>query len=176
MKANNEKTIWTIGHSTRSYPDFVSLLKQAEIRMLVDVRAFPGSRKYPQFNSSELEQSLHVDGIQYKHMPELGGRRKPKPDSHNTEWRNESFRGYADYMETEEFVKAIVALEALAVNTHVAYMCSESVWWRCHRALISDSLKIRGWLVLHILEKGKIQEHPFTTPARDRQGKIFPGL
>jgi uncharacterized protein (DUF488 family) len=111
---------------------FVGLLHHYSIQLLVDVRSFPGSRKYPQFNKEALELAIPENGIEYIHMKELGGRRKVDPNSKNTAWRHEAFRGYADYMETEAFQKGIEELEALASKKATAYMCSEAVWWRCH--------------------------------------------
>ena len=140
--------IWTIGHSTRTIDEFISLLKENEIKLLVDVRAWPGSKRYPQFNKDALAESLNAHGIRYEHFPELGGKRKSKPDSRNTAWRNASFRGYADYMETEQFQKGIERLartSAAAKPCPTAIMCAEAVWWRCHRSLIADYLKSRGW-------------------------------
>ncbi len=133
----------------------------------------PGSNKYPQFNQSALERSLHEAGIQYKHFPDLGGRRRPRPDSINTAWRSKAFMGYADYMETAPFKAAIGELQELALHTRVAYMCSEAVWWRCHRSLVSDYLKVRGWKVLHIMDVNKAAEHPYTSPAKVVQGNLF---
>jgi uncharacterized protein (DUF488 family) len=167
------KEIWTIGHSTRSEQEFLEILKSWQIQELVDVRTLPGSRRYPHFNQENLSRSLGDIGINYRHAPELGGRRKPRPDSSNTAWRNNSFRGYADYMETPEFINAIAQLEELALKTRVAYMCSEAVWWKCHRALISDTLKTKGWKVLHIADNTRVQEHPYTSPAREAQGRLF---
>jgi uncharacterized protein (DUF488 family) len=164
--------IWTIGHSTRSIDTFISLLKANEIKVLVDVRTWPGSKRYPQFNKEKLLDSLGKAGIRYEHFPELGGRRKAKPDSKNTAWRNESFRGYADYMETEEFdkgVKRILDLAAEAGPTSI--MCAEAVWWRCHRSLISDYLKARDIEVLHIVDANKTEPHPYTSAARIVDGK-----
>jgi uncharacterized protein (DUF488 family) len=159
--------IWTIGHSTRSIDDFTSLLKKNEIKLLADVRSSPGSKRYPQFNKESVEKSLTAHGIRYEHFPELGGRRKPKPDSRNTTWRNASFRGYADHMDTEEFRKGVERLLDFAREAGpAAMMCAEAVWWRCHRALISDFLKVRGVEVLHILDANKIEPHPFTSAAR----------
>jgi uncharacterized protein (DUF488 family) len=158
------KRIWTIGHSTRDIDDFISLLKENEIKLLVDVRSLPGSRRYPRFNQETLANSLGESGIRYEHFPELGGRRKPKPDSRNTAWRNLSFRGYADYMETEEFRKGMERLLDLADEVgSTAIMCAEAVWWRCHRSLISDYLKERGVEVIHILNANKTEPHPFTS-------------
>lgn len=168
------KKVWTIGHSTRSQDEFLQLLSAFNIQILADIRAFPGSRKYPHFNQEVLVTVLPKHGIQYFHFAELGGRRKPKSDSHHTEWRNTSFRGYADYMDTTEFKDGVKRLEQLADERNLAYMCSEAVWWRCHRALVSDYLKMNGWTVLHIETQAKSQEHPYTTPVREKQGKLFP--
>ncbi|HEV3099747.1 MAG TPA: DUF488 domain-containing protein [Candidatus Udaeobacter sp.] len=165
--------IWTIGHSTRSIDTFISLLKANGITVLADVRTWPGSKRYPQFNKEKLSHSLGKAGIRYEHFPELGGRRKAKPDSKNTAWRNESFRGYADYMETEEFnkgVKRLLDLSAAAGPT--AIMCAEAVWWRCHRSLISDYLKARGIEVIHILDANKTEPHPYTSAAQIVNGKL----
>src|SRR5450631_708816 len=125
------KRIFTIGHSTRNIGDFVSMLEENGIRLLVDVRKWPGSKRYPQFNKEALADSLGRAGIHYEHFPELGGRRKAKPDSHNAAWRNASFRGYADYMETQEFHKGMERLVDLAEKIWpTAIMCAEAVWWR----------------------------------------------
>ena len=170
---NKSGVIWTIGHSTRSMEVFVDLMKMNGIEMLVDIRSFPGSRKFPHFNKESLSHSLPAAGIAYRHMVGLGGRRKPDKESVNIAWRHPSFRGYADYMQTEDFKDQISILEQLALNTRTVYMCSEAPWWKCHRALVSDFLKARGWEVMHIMEGGKLTEHPFTSPARMRQGQLF---
>jgi uncharacterized protein (DUF488 family) len=165
--------IWTIGHSTRSIDTFISLLMTNGIKLLADVRTWPGSKRYPQFNKEKLSDSLGKAGIRYEHFPELGGRRKTKPDSKNTAWRNESFRGYADYMETEEFDKGVKHLLNLAADAGpTAIMCAEAVWWRCHRSLISDYLKAVDIEVLHILDANKTQPHPYTSAARIANGKL----
>lgn len=148
------------------------MLKAFEIEALVDIRRYPGSRKYPHFNKDHLEKSLPEKEIQYLHYEDLGGRRKVKPDSHNTAWRLDSFRGYADYMETDSFKKAIEKLEILAKEKRVAYMCSEALWWSCHRSLVSDYLKNEGWNVQHIMSKTKSNEHPYTKPARIINDKL----
>jgi uncharacterized protein (DUF488 family) len=141
--------------------------------LVADVRSLPGSKRYPQFNKETLADSLVRAGIRYEHFPELGGRRKPSPDSKNTAWRNQSFRGYADYMETEEFHKGIERLIGLAEEiAPTAIMCAESVWWRCHRALISDFLKARGVEVIHIVDEKKTDPHPFTSAARVVNGEL----
>jgi uncharacterized protein (DUF488 family) len=163
--------IWTIGHSTRTIDEFVSLLKENEINLLADVRAWPGSKRYPQFNKEGLEESLSA--IHYEHFPELGGRRKSTPDSNNTAWRNVSFRGYADYMETEQFQRGIERLlDVAAESGATAIMCAEAVWWRCHRSLIADYLKARGLEVMHILGAKKVESHPYTSAARIVDGKL----
>jgi uncharacterized protein (DUF488 family) len=187
--------IWTIGHSTRTIDLFISLLEENGIKLVADVRSLPGSKRYPQFNKEILAKSLTAHGIRYEHLPELGGRRRAKKDSHNTAWRNASFRGYADHMETEEFRTGIEHLLDLAQETQpimnssssasrqrekgsplpsgegrgegnrTALMCAEAVWWRCHRALISDYLKMRGVEVVHIVDANKRELHPYTSAA-----------
>ncbi|RYZ23577.1 MAG: DUF488 domain-containing protein [Chitinophagaceae bacterium] len=167
--------IWTIGHSTRSLEEFLGLLHAFSVTQLVDVRHFPGSRKYPHFNQEPLHAGLAAAGIGYEHIVSLGGRRKPDPDSVNTAWRHPNFRGYADYMSSPEFLEGFARLEAMGRQAPTAYMCSEAVWWRCHRSLISDLLKVQGWQVLHILDAGKAKEHPFTAPAQVVDGKLVYG-
>jgi uncharacterized protein (DUF488 family) len=159
----NKNAIWTIGHSTRSQEEFVEALQSFRIEMLVDVRRYPGSKKYPQFNIAALQTYLPQAGIGYQPETALGGRRKPKPGSTNMVWRNEAFRGYADYSETEAFEKGITRLTDLARQMRTVYMCSEAVWWRCHRAIISDYLKSSGWTVMHILDAGVARAHPYTS-------------
>jgi uncharacterized protein (DUF488 family) len=170
--ASNSGTIWTIGHSNRGIDGFIGLLNSFSIQTLVDVRQFPGSRKYPHFNKEALENSLLESGINYIHMIELGGRRKPNPGSLNSAWKHPAFRAYADYMETTEFTDAIERLEKIAIASATAYMCSEAVWWSCHRSMISDYLKARGWKVMHIMDIRKATEHPYTSPARIIEGVL----
>jgi uncharacterized protein (DUF488 family) len=148
------------------------MLKSFNIELLADIRSFPGSRKFPHFNKENLPASLAEKNIEYIHLKNLGGRRKVNPDSCNTGWRVAAFRGYADYMETENFKKAIEELEKIASQKRVAYMCAEAVWWRCHRSLVSDYLKNEGWTVLHIMDVGKSTEHPYTSPAKIIDGKL----
>jgi uncharacterized protein (DUF488 family) len=167
-----EKVIYTIGHSTHTLEEFVVMLKSFNIELLADIRSFPGSRKFPHFNKENLAASLAEKNIEYIHLKNLGGRRKVNPDSCNTGWRVAAFRGYADYMETENFKKAIEELEKIASQKRVAYMCAEAVWWRCHRSLVSDYLKNEGWTVLHIMDVGKSTEHPYTSPAKIIDGKL----
>ena len=178
MKQEN-KIIFTIGHSTHPVGDFIAMLRSFSVSLLADVRNHPGSKRYPHFNKENLEESLHQNKIKYVHFKELGGRRKPVENSINTRWRNAAFRGYADYMETDEFKDAISTLQDLALKERVAYMCSEAVWWSCHRSLISDYLKVRGWTVMHIMAENKASEHPYTSAARIENGKLHydePGL
>lgn len=173
LKGHERPRIWTIGHSTREIDQFIAMLRSFGIELLADVRHFPGSRKFPHFNKLLLKEALERAGIEYLHFEDLGGRRKPKPDSIHTEWRNEAFRGYADHMETPAFRDSIELLEKLALEKRTAFMCSEAVWWRCHRSLISDHLKSKGWDVQHIMDTGKSTEHPYTGPARAAQGRLF---
>ena len=166
------KIIYTIGHSTHSIEDFLAMLQSFDVKVLADIRCLPGSRKFPHFDKENLEKVLPENGIQYLHLKDLGGRRKVNKDSKNTAWRNASFRSYADYMETEPFKSAITVLEQIALDKPTAYMCSEAVWWRCHRSMVSDYLKAEGWMVLHIMSVGKVEEHRYTAPARLVNGKI----
>ena len=160
------KTIWTIGHSTRSFEEFVAMLLSLHIEMVTDIRSFPGSRRFPQYNKEILEISLTQSNIQYIHLKNLGGRRKVNPGSKNTAWRHVAFRGYADYMETDAFKEGIKELEKIASKKRTAYMCSKAVWWRCHRSMVSDYLKVHGWKVVHIMAIGNQEKHPYTSPAR----------
>jgi len=171
MKKEN-KIIWTIGHSTRSLEEFVAMLHSFKIELVADIRSYPGSRKFPQFNKEALEISLPQNNIEYIHLKSLGGRRKVNPDSKNTAWRHLAFRGYADYMETSAFKEGIKELEMVALKQRTAYMCSEAVWWRCHRSMVSDYLKVHGWKVMHIMGIGKEDEHPYTAPARIIDGEL----
>jgi|SRR5690554_917683 len=166
------KAIWTIGHSTRPLEEFLLLLKTFGIELLVDVRHYPGSRKFPQFNKKNMATTLPKNGFEYKHIIELGGRRKVAPNSKNDAWHLASFRGYADYMETEVFKTALKQLETLANRKRTAIMCAEAVWWSCHRSMISDALKVNGWNVFHIMNDKTATEHPFIQPANVIDGKL----
>lgn len=159
-------TIYTIGHSTTTIEEFMELLFSFNIKGLSDIRRFPGSRKYPQFDQDALKKSIEENGIEYVYIEDLGGRRKVSPNSKNTTWHNKSFQGYADYMETESFKNGAAELAKLALERPTAMMCSEAVWWRCHRSMVSDYFKAKGWEVLHIMALGKATEHPYTAPAR----------
>lgn len=163
---SDSRSIYTIGHSNRDLKEFLAMLDSFGIKVLVDIRRLPGSRKYPQYDQENLKKSLEEAGIQYLYFADLGGRRKVSKDSKNTSWNNLSFRGYADYMETEEFRNAVQKLEEIALLQPTTYMCSEAVWWRCHRSMVSDFLKAKGWEVQHIMGIGKAKEHKYTAPAR----------
>ena len=165
-------TVWTLGHSTRSIDEFVGLLRAHQISLLVDVRTIPRSRYNPQFNTDTLAQSLRNAGFQYRHFPELGGLRKPKKDSINGGWRNASFRGYADYMQTDEFLNALEELMADSRLHRAAIMCAEAVPWRCHRSLIADALVIRGWDSRHIMSETKADSHQLTSFAHLEKGTL----
>lgn len=165
--------LWTIGHSTRPINEFVSLLKAHSVQRLVDVRTVPRSRHNPQFNTETLAQSLARADIHYRHSGNLGGLRKPKKDSINMGWRNESFRGYADYMQTEEFRRALDELMAESRLQHAAIMCAEAVPWRCHRSLIADALVTRDWEVRHIMSEAKSDQHRLTPFAAVENGLLW---
>ncbi|ALA60510.1 DUF488 family protein [Nitrospira moscoviensis] len=165
-------TLWTIGHSTRPIDEFLALLKAHDIRQLVDVRTVPKSRHNPQFNTDRLAKSLKKAGLGYLHMPQLGGLRKAKKDSINTGWRNASFRGYADYMQTDQFVEALEELMAYGTDKSTAIMCAEAVPWRCHRSLIADALTSQGWTVVDIMTEQRADPHRLTPFAKMTQGRV----
>jgi uncharacterized protein (DUF488 family) len=165
--------ILTIGHSTRAIETFLELLKAHGVKRLVDVRKIPRSRHNPQFNSDTLAATLHASGIAYTSVKELGGLRHPRSDSPNTGWRNLSFRGYADFMQTPEFAAALAALIEMAGREQTAIMCAEAVPWRCHRSLIADALLVRGCAVAHILSDSEAKPHSLTSFARVRGEQII---
>lgn len=158
--------LWTIGHSTRPIDDFLGLLQAHGIRQLVDVRTIPRSRHNPQFNTESLRKSLKQARLGYIHSKELGGLRKPLKDSPNLAWKNASFRGYADYMQTPEFWSALDDLMATSKKTPTAIMCAEAVPWRCHRSMIADALLTRDWTVRHIMTANRADEHRLTPFAK----------
>ena len=173
----NVVSIWTVGHSTRSAEEFKEILLAHRIEVLVDVRSFPGSRRYPHFNKAELSRWLESVGITYVHLQVLGGRRRPSPESTNTAWKNSSFRAYADHMESEDFREGVEELLELAQKKRTATMCAEALWWRCHRSLIADFLKVKGVEVIHILDAKKTEIHPYTSAARIVEGRLsYEGL
>jgi uncharacterized protein (DUF488 family) len=159
-------TIWTIGHSTRSSPDFRELLARHRIELVADVRRFPGSRRLPHFDSAALERDLSKDDIRYQWIPDLGGRRRPDPRSVNVAWRHPAFRAYADYLATEDFARGLNELVMLASGLRTTVMCAELLWWRCHRRLISDVLTALGWRVFHLRADGPAERHRLSPPAR----------
>jgi len=170
-------TVFTIGHSTRPIDEFIHLLAAHGVQRLVDVRTIPQSRHNPQFGRDQLSASLESAGIHYTHMPGLGGLRRPRKDSTNTGWRNASFRGYADYMQTREFEESLNRCVELANAEQVALMCAESVPWRCHRSLIADALLARGIDVREITSATEARPHALTAWARVEGTKVtYPGL
>jgi len=168
----SQLTILTIGHSTRSIDEFLEILRAHGIARLVDVRTIPKSRRVPQFNSASLAVFLRRQGIEYLHLKSLGGLRHPKKDSVNLGWRNASFRGYADYMATDEFRASLERLLQLAREKRTAIMCAEAVPWRCHRSLIGDALLVRGVHVGDILSAASLRAHALTPFANVKNGTI----
>ena len=167
------RRLWTIGHSTRSNEELLILLRSQELQRLIDIRRYPGSRRYPHVHSAALAKSLPAVGIRYEDMPRLGGRRTARSDSPNGGWKNASFRGYVDYMQTEAFDQALDALMAHAAEARTAIMCAEAVPWRCHRSLVADALVARGWEVLHILGVGQVTPHRLTSFAMVQDGRLL---
>ena len=169
--------IFTIGHSVRSLDEFLDLLRAHEITGLADVRTVPRSRRHPHFARESLQRSLPAAGIEYRHFAPLGGLRKPRRDSVNGSWRNESFRGYADHMQSGEFREAIAALRTFAGERRVAVMCAEAKWWECHRQLIADALVALGGHVRHIMSARDAPPHKLTPFARVEGGQVtYPAL
>ena len=172
MAEKTELTVFTIGHSTRTLPEFVEMLNAYHVTLVVDVRSVPRSRHNPQFNKETLPTALKEQGINYVHMPDIGGLRRPNRDSVNTAWRNKSFRGYADYMQTKEFTEQLLHLMALAREKCVAVMCAEALPWRCHRSLIADALVVRNVRVEHIISKNSTISHTLTEWAHAEGTRI----
>jgi uncharacterized protein (DUF488 family) len=166
-------TLFTIGHSTRSLDEFVGLLQANRVDLVADVRTAPGSRRMPHFAKAALADELPLRGIEYVHLPELGGLRKPKGDSINTGWRNLSFRGYADYMQTDAFARGLDRLLGMATEHDLAIMCAEAVPWRCHRSLIADALTARGFESWEIIGQAQPRLHSMTPFARVRADRVY---
>jgi uncharacterized protein (DUF488 family) len=164
--------VFSIGHGTRPIEEFLALLRHTSVEFLVDVRAFPGSRKHPQFGKDALATALHSEGIAYEWKKELGGFRKPRPDSRHTALRSAGFRGYANHMETEEFRAAREWLIVRAAESRTAIMCAESLWWRCHRQMLADALVAVGCKVRHIMGGGRTDEHRLHPAARLDDGTL----
>jgi uncharacterized protein (DUF488 family) len=166
------QTLWTIGHSTRSIDEFLQLLHAQDIELLIDVRRFPGSRRLPHFASEALATSLERAGIGYLWLGSLGGRRKPGPTSVNDGWRHPAFRAYADHIDTEEFASGLFELLMLAGGLRTTIMCSEVLWWRCHRRLISDVAAMLGYEVIHIRDQTNTEVHRLAPPTQVVQGML----
>lgn len=181
MAASGGARIWTVGHSTRTLGELVSLLRDAGVGALADIRRFPGSRRHPWFDRGALEESLPREGIRYVWLGEsLGGRKKesvPAGRSPNGAWQVAAFRHYADAMTTPEFLAGVEALESLARETPTACACAERLWWQCHRRVLSDLMLVRGWEVVHLLDPGKSARHELTEWARVDDGRLtYPAL
>ena len=164
--------VWTIGHSTRSIDEFLRVLAAYGIETLADVRRFPGSRRHPQFGGDALAASLRSHGIDYAWIEQLGGRRRRSDAAAPSAWRHPSFQAYADHVASEEFAAGLDELMHLAAAGRTAIMCSELLWWRCHRAIISDVLLFSGVAVTHILSADKSSAHSYTSPARLADGEL----
>lgn len=174
MASPQNKSIWTVGHSSRTLEEFLELLRDQDIELIADVRRFPGSRRHPHFSENALRSALEDRGMAYVHFPELGGRRgTPSEDSPNTGWRVQSFAAYADYMATNTFAEALERLEAKSAERRTAIMCAEAVPWRCHRRLIADALIINGWTVLDIMNIGKAPSRELTSFAQIVNGRLI---
>ena len=167
------ETVWTIGHSTRPANEFIDALKVYNIQLVADVRRYPGSRRLPQFASTELEHSLAENAISYCWIPALGGRRRATSGSPNNAWRHAAFRAYADHMLTEEFAQGLMELLVLAGGLNTAIMCAEILWWRCHRRIISDVLVSLGVRVIHIRDATHSEMHSISSPGRIVRGKLL---
>jgi len=165
-------TVWTIGHSTRTADELLAALRAFDIELVIDVRRFPGSRRLPQFGAAALEQKLSAADITYCSLVALGGRRRPLKDSPNDGWRVAAFRGYADYLATEEFAVGLMELLMLANGLRTAIMCAEVLWWRCHRRLVADVLVSLGVRVMHIRDDTTVEEHRIAPPARLVRGAL----
>jgi uncharacterized protein (DUF488 family) len=166
------ETVWTIGHSTRSFEELVGTLQSVEIELVVDVRRLPGSRRLPQFDSAVLETTLGERGISYRWISGLGGRRRPLPDAARTAWTHPAFAAYAGHVNTEEFAEGLTELLLLAGGLRTAIMCAEVLWWRCHRRIIADVLVSLGVPVVHLFAPGKCETHRLAPPARLVRGRL----
>ncbi|CAI9086298.1 DUF488 domain-containing protein [Methylacidiphilum fumariolicum] len=164
--------IKSIGHGTKSLEELISMLKEANVEALIDVRSIPRSRHNPQFNKETIAEALSKESILYIHLPEAGGLRHPKKDSPNKGWKNESFRGFADYMATANFAAALDKIIEIGKEKSAALMCAETLPWRCHRSLIADALLLRGVEVVHILPKGKEIKHQLTPWSQIKNGIV----
>ena len=164
--------MWSIGHGARPISELLAVLNEAGIKLLADVRSAPGSRRHPQFGQAALAASLATAGIEYAHLRGLGGRRDAAPDSPHTALNVDAFRGYADHMAREEFAADYALLDTLARRTPTAFMCAETLWWRCHRRMLADRLTVDGWDVTHLLAPGKSEPHRLWDVARVVDGRL----
>ena len=164
--------IWSVGHGARPLEDFLETLRASDIKTLADVRSQPGSRRHPHFGANPLAAALGEIGVAYVHLPELGGRREPRPDSPHRALRVAAFRGYADHMSSEEFARGYERLTSLARESRTAFMCAETLWWRCHRRLVADRLTVDGWTVTHLFAPGKSEPHVLWDAARIDNGNL----
>ena len=166
--------LYTIGHSTHPIETFLGLLTRHEIAMLADVRSFPSSRRWPQFNQDQLKVSVEGAGIAYKWFKVLGGRRRSEVhDSPHQAWEHAAFRSYADYADTAQFAAGVDELSAGVAEQRTAIMCSEGLWWQCHRRIIADHITMRGWHVMHIMPTGKLVAHALPKFARIVEGRLI---
>lgn len=173
FEAPPEGEVWTIGHSTHPIAEFLDILRAHRIEAIADVRRFPGSRRHPQFGAEPLADALQQHGIAYTWLADLGGRRRPDLlEPEGSAWRHPSFRAYAQYLQTEDFAQGLHALQHLAKASRTAIMCSELLWWRCHRRLVADAMLFCGWKVVHILGKNESSEHRLAPPAQPHAGGL----
>jgi uncharacterized protein (DUF488 family) len=166
-------SILTVGHSNKPLEEFIRLLRAHRVQRVLDLRRFPASRKWPHFNAAELSKSLPAAGIEYIGLPELGGRRRARPDSPHTAWKSDGFRGYADFMDAPEFAGGLVKVMAFSREKPSAMMCAEALPWRCHRSLIADALLARGWRVRDILSEKEVREHRLPPFARLEETRVI---
>jgi uncharacterized protein (DUF488 family) len=170
--AFRDLTVWTVGHSTRSLPEFLAILAAYGVEAVADVRRFPGSRRQPQYNKPVLATALHTAGIDYISIPALGGRRQPASKAPRSAWRHRAFQGYAEHLDSDEFAAGLFELLMLAWGLRTAVMCAEILWWRCHRRMIADVLVSLGIRVVHIRDAQTAQAHQLTVPARLVRGVL----
>jgi len=164
--------IWSVGHGARPLEDFLETLRASDIKTLADIRSQPGSRRHPHFGANPLAAALGEIGVAYVHLPELGGRREPRAESPHRALRVAAFRGYADHMSSEEFARGYERLTSLARESRTAFMCAETLWWRCHRRLVADRLTVDGWTVTHLFAPGKSEPHVLWDAARIDNGNL----
>jgi uncharacterized protein (DUF488 family) len=165
-------TVWTVGHSTRTLEQFIRVLRAHGIESVADIRRFPGSRRMPHFTAPALAQALERQGVAYTWIAGLGGRRRPDPGSPNRAWRHPAFRAYADHLASEPFAEGLFELQLVAQGLRTAMMCSEALWWRCHRRLVADALVTLGFEVAHIGDENRVEAHRLAAPARLVRGEL----